>query len=957
MREKRKNRSFWKTATVLALLLAVGSAVGSALASIADNALAVFISGKLAVLENEDPDAVYYPADFATEEEMLAYGEAISRQVEAEGAILLRNENHALPLRSGARVSCFSTSSVNLVYGGTGSGNIDTSGADDLKEALGKVGISVNETLWDFYKTGAAAKYSRGETGYLPKKSALYEAPWKVYTEEVLSSVEAYSDAAVIVLSRTGGEESDLEHQRFNYLALGEDEHTLIRNVCKLRDEGKVGSVIVLINASNPMEMTFLDIYGVDACMQIGTLGGHGVNAVADLLTGRISPSGRLADTWCHEYYSAPAMWNFTPQHYEGAAKAGVPGNADTYMLYQEGIYVGYRYYETRYEDYVMGTGNAGEYDYDAVVAFPFGYGLSYTEFDYSDMQTGYDPATDTYQVNVTITNIGSFAGKEVVQVYGQSPYTDYDRENGVEKAAVALCGYAKTDILAPGESQRVSIAVRKKEFASFDTYGTGTYILEAGDYYLTIAPNAHAAVNQILAAKGYTAENTSNRMTADADAAMTYCWTETRTDASTYAVSLNGTAISSRLSDADPNLYEGVQETVAWLSRSDWMGTFPKGEVKLTLTKMLAEDLQHERYDPADYAAAEMPVMGADYGLRIYDMMGKAIDDPDWQPLLDQLTYDDMITLVSDAFHSRSAVESVQAPHARDENGPSGLNTGFIAEDVAATTFPTESIMASTFNNQLIYEVGRVLGNNCLMGGLDCLYGPGANIHRTAYGGRNLEYYSEDPFLSGKMCASEARGIEDLGVNTLLKHFALNDCEADRIGLGVWINEQAAREIYLKAFQPSLEEADTNGVMAAYTRWGAIWSGGNAGLITGILREEWGCEGWLISDNVRTSMIKGSAGILAGLTAFDAPLPVILNFEQYRNDPVMVSRMREACHYNLYALANSAAMNGIGENTTVRIVEYFMIPVFRYLSIGSFLLAIVSAWMWRRKAARADAH
>ena len=394
----------------------------------ADNALAVFISGNMMKLKNKDPNAIYYKSDFTTAEEMLAYGEMISEQIEAEGAILFKNENNALPLASGSKVSCFSTSSVNLIYGGTGSGTIDTSKSDTLKSALAKVNVFVNETLWEFYTTGAAAEYTRGESGYFPKKSALYEAPWSLYTDDVLSSVTQYGDAAIVVISRAGGEEWDLEHQSFNYLAFGEHEHALLKNVCRMRDEGKISSVIVLINSSNPIEMTFLDTYDVDACMQIGMVGAHGINAVADLLVGNVTPSGRLADTWCHEYYSAPSMWNFTSTEYENAKKAGVPGNADSYMIYQEGIYIGYRYYETRYEDYVTGRGNAGDYRYSSVVAYPFGYGLSYTSFAYSDMQVRYDEKKDCFTVSVTVTNTGDASGKEAVQVYGQSPYTDYDK-------------------------------------------------------------------------------------------------------------------------------------------------------------------------------------------------------------------------------------------------------------------------------------------------------------------------------------------------------------------------------------------------------------------------------------------------------------------------------------------------------------------------------------------------
>lgn len=950
-KQKKKYISPWRLLTVLGLILSIGFGIGSQVTSMIDNALNVFVSGDLAKLENKDSSAVYYQTDFETEEEMLAYGEEICHQVLSEGSILLSNKNDALPLNSNTKVSCFSTSSVNLVYGGTGSGALDTSNADTLKDALEKVGISVNETLWNFYENDLPSEYSRGKEGYLPKESAIYEAPWDLYTEEVLNSVEEYGDAAIVVFSRTGGEEWDLEYETFDYLALDETEEELLDNICKLKEAGKVDSIIVLINSSNPLEMNFLDEYDIDACMQIGVLGEYGINGVADLLVGNINPSGKLVDTWCYDYFSAPSMWNFSSTDYENAEEEGVPDNADSYMIYQEGIYIGYRYYETRYEDYVMGTGNAGDYDYNSIVAYPFGYGLSYTEFEYSDMQVEYDRTQDTFIVHITVTNIGDTAGKETVQIYGQSPYTDYDKENGVEKSSVILCGYKKTEILEPGDSERLTITINKKEFASFDTYGAGTYILDAGDYYLTAATDAHTAMNQILSAKGYTVCNTEGRMTEDRDVSLTWNWNEEKLDTTTYAVSESGSVITNKLSGADPNLYEGITETVTWLSRSNWLDTFPTETVKLTLTEILVDDLQHGQYDAdeQDFTGYEIPVMGADNGLRLYDMIGKPMDDPDWELLLDQLTFDDMVTLIADVFHSRSAVESVQSPFARDENGSSGLNANFIAQEVASTAFPSESMMSSTFNDDLIYEVGRVIGNNCLMANISCLYGPGANLHRSAYGGRNFEYYSEDAYLTSKMCAAESAGIEDMGVDTILKHFALNDCESDRIGVGVWINEQTAREIYLKAFQAAIEENDANGIMAAYTRWGTTWSGGNYGLITGILREEWDCNGWIITDNVRTTMITAEDGLYAGMTTFDAPIPAILDFEQFKEDPLMLNRMRKACHYNLYALANSAAMNGIGENTTIKVVEYFMIPLFRWMSIGFAALTIVSAVKWHK--------
>lgn len=946
----RKHFGLVRSLTALCLVGTMGFWFGTAVAAEVDNALGVFVAGEFWELKNEDDSAVYYESDFDSTEEMLEYGSDICRQVEAEGAVLLINKKNTLPLAVGNKVSCFSTSSVNLVYGGTGTGSVDVSKVGTLKSALEAEGFEVNDTLWDFYETGAASKYKRPKVGYIPVKSEVHEAPWSLYTDDVLNSVADYGDAAIVVLSRVGGEHYDLEYETYNYLALDENERNMLENVCKMRDEGKVKKIVVLINSTNALQMDFLNDFDIDACLWIGGVGESGTQAVAQILSGKVNPSGSLADTYCYDNFSAPAMWNFKSTVYEGYENGIIPSNAETYMIYQEGIYVGYKYYETRYEDFVMGKGNAGDYDYSSTVAFPFGYGLSYSKFKYSDLKVKYNAGTKQYKIDVTVTNTGKAAGKETVQVYLQSPYTAYDIENGVEKASVSLCGFEKTVLLEPGASQRVTIAVNRSDIASYDAYGAGTYILDAGNYYFTVATDAHNAVNNILAAKGYTPENTDNRMTSAGNKALTYKFTQKKLDTTSCAVSANGTQITNQLSDADPNLYSGSSSKVTWLSRNDWEGTFPREIVKLALTEILIDDLQANLYDPDDYEAVEMPTMGADNGLKLYDLIGKDYDAPEWELLLDQLSFDDMVTLITDAFHFHMAVESINAPGSRDENGPQGLNNSFIAEESYGTAFPTGDVVAATFNKKLVYAVGNVIGNNCIMSDVDCLYGPGANIHRTPYGGRNFEYYSEDGYLSGIMCAEAVRGIEEKGINTIIKHFALNDCEADRIGLGVWLNEQAAREIYLKAFQAAFEQSDANGVMAAYTRWGAVWSGAYDELMTNILREEWGNNGWSISDNVRTTMITFADGILAGTTTFDAPLPLLLNPNQYKDDAVIVNAMREAGHRNLYALANSAAMNGIGADTEVEVVEYFMITLFRVIAGIFFMLAIPFAIVWYRR-------
>lgn len=952
---KRKHITPWKILAIICGVVTIVSIPLSILLQKFDNTMAARFGGSFWKLQNEDANAQYYTSDFNSAEEMVNYGLALTQQVEAEGAALLMNNNNALPLAADAKVSTFSSSSVNLVYGGTGSGNIDASTADTLRTALEKVGVTVNPTLWDFYTVGAGKDYARSKSGTVAKSSEVTaEVPWDVYTDEVKDSVAQYGDAAIVTLSRVGGEGADLSYGEVNYLALDENEKAMLQNVAEMKKNGTVKKTILLINSANALQVDFLknNEYDIDAALWIGDVGISGINAVAEILTGKVNPSGSLVDTYCYDNFSAPAMWNFTPTTYEGYVEGGdVSAKAKSYMIYQEGIYVGYKYYETRYEDFVTGNGNAGDYAYGDIVAYPFGYGMSYTDFDISDMNVSYNAADGTYTVTVKVTNTGDMAGKKTVQVYVQSPYTDYDKENGVEKSAVSLVGFGKTGMIEPGASETLSMTVNKRDIASYDTYGAGTYILDAGDYYFTAATDAHNAVNNILAAKGYTVESTNGKMTADGNADLTYTWTEDALDTTTYATSENGTAITNQLSSADPNLYEGIEETVTWLSRSDWNGTLPTETVKLALTELLKKDLKDIRYDPADYESVDMPTLGAKNGVKLYDMIGLDYNDPKWDELLDQMTFDEMNSLIGDAFHWTMPVKSVEAPGTRDENGPQGLTASLLSSDksqLTATAFTSEDVMAATFNTEIMTEIGKVIGNNCLEADIACLYGPGNNIHRTPYGGRNFEYYSEDGFLSGMMSAYEVKAIQDKGVHVVMKHFALNDCEQDRIGLGVWLNEQAAREVYLKAFQAPVEVGNANGVMIAYTRWGAVWSGGNYGLVTGILRNEWGCDGMVITDNVLTQYVNGPDGVLAGVSIYDAMMSFVTDtLPKYKNDPVIVTAMREACHHNLYAIANSCGMNGVGADTTIKVTRPTVVTMSIIIACAFTFFCLLGIVMW----------
>ena len=955
-----------------------------------DNTISLLIAGNTFwELENKDPNAVYFKGDYASQEERLAAGEALCYQVEAEGAALLRN-NGALPLAAGTKVSTLSVNSVDLTYGGTGSGNVDASKALNLKQALEQSGFAVNPTLWDWYGSADAAALmeavstgeSGGENALLGGQAPILEIDPANYPADVKASINEYSGAFVITFSRVGGEGYDCSFPGYegaedaaNYLELNANERELLAYAQEVK-KATGAKIIVLINTSNALEVDFLNEYNIDACLWVGGLGIAGTEAVTDILAGKVNPSGSLVDTYCYDNLTSPAMQNYIAQTYTNF-NGQVPDAASTYMVYQEGIYVGYKYYETRYFDAVMGNGNTAGYaaQYKNEVAFPFGYGLSYTEFSYSDMTVVYDAESDKYLVTVTVHNDGDYAGKETVQVYAQSPYTAYDVEKNIEKAAVQLIGFGKTGIIAKGESETITIEVDRRDLASYDAYGFGTYIIEPGDYYLTAATDSHAAVNNILAKLG---KGVADGMDAEGNADLVSGWTEKAVDLN-YGKSLNGTTISNQLDHADPNKYFG-EGTVTFLSRSDWEGTWPTESVKLEIIQKMVDELAIERWGtlgenfyevPEEWH--EMPILDAKNGLTLYDMFemdedgdgimaNKDYDDPAWDKLLENLTVDELIT-VGDCFHWRHAVPSVNAPGSRDENGPQGLTVslfggGLVTMDgksAEATAFTSEDVMAATFNTELIYQVGTMIANDCLDASVSCLYGPGANTHRTPYGGRNFEYYSEDGFLAGEMAYTEVKALLDHGIDVVLKHFALNDTEQNRLGQAAWLTEQTAREIYLKAFQKALEEnGGRGGVMTAYTRWGTTWSGYNQNLMTGIMRGEWGNNSMHITDNIITDYCDASAAIVAGgITCFDAMMSSALDDLKAtagKGDPVVINALVEAMHHNLYTIINSAAMNGVGPETTVKAVTPNIINIITYATVILGVLGIGGCIIFRKK-------
>ncbi len=768
--------------------------------------------------------------------------EALCQEIEQEGMVLLKNEG-GLPLASGAKVSVFGQDSVDFVYGGAGSGAVDTSKAANLKQALETAGFSVNPTLWDFYATGPGKGYRKttpDETG--AGVFAVNEVPVSVYTDDVKSSFSSFGDAAVVCIGRSGGESADIPTTPLEtgalYLELDPEELAMLSMAC-----GSFDNVVLLLNSNNPVELGFLDdpaYVNVKAVLWCGGVGQTGIYAIGEALAGTVNPSGKLVDTYAYDSLSAPSAANLG----DYTITNSTVGNGNKYLVYAEGIYVGYRYYETRYEDTVMGQGNAGDYDYAATVQFPFGYGLSYTTFSWSDFQV--EEKEDAFEVSVTVTNTGSQAGKDVVEIYLQSPYTDYDRENGIEKAAVTLAGFAKTKVLEPGDSEDVTITVPKELMKSYDAKGAGTYILDAGDYYLTAGHDAHDAVNNILSAKGYTV---SQGMTAEGDPAMTWKTTVSSQDNAVYSVSLaTGTAIVNQFDDVDIRYYDG---NFTYLSRSDWTGTWPttyqNGSWQAPGT--LLKDLLWKRDASVVGSGGDsMPAFEQDSDQTVSDLAGTDYSDEDWQELVERLTPDQAMRLVRLGGYATIQMDAIGLPATQDKDGPSGIS-GTLVGGQSATAYPVEVVMASTWNTELIQRLGESVGDDSVATGVAGWYAPGVNIHRSPYSGRNFEYFSEDGFLSGKISAAEVRGTRSKGVLTYMKHFALNDQESNRYGAAFFANEQAIREIFLKGFEYTVTEGDSNGAMAAMNRLGATWSGSHKGLMTNVLREEWGFEGCVITD------------------------------------------------------------------------------------------------------------
>lgn len=929
---------------------------------------------------DQNVDTTYFKSAYASYTEVLEASRAVAKKIQGEGTVLMTNKNGTLPLSEQSKVTFLSYSTVDIAVGGTGSGGVVVSPARkvDIEKACESGNkLDLNETMYNFYKDKLAAEYMAKNGalirkvggGFGPSATPIsYQVPEVVpadFTNEVNASFAEYDDAAIFVLTRIGGEGNDLTAP---YLSLSAEE----RLVLEAMKNGPFAKRIVLVNTFNTPVLDWLDEYNIDACLYIGGPGEVGLDAVTDVLVGRTNPSGRLANTYVSDVSSSPAMQNFGNFEFTNSAEIN---NADSrkYLMYNEGIYVGYKYYETRYEDSVLnrfgakstvGTyASADVWQYEEEVVFPFGHGLSYTSFDQTLKNVAINERDKKAEVTVTVENTGNKAGKEVVQVYAQAPYV----VGGVEKSAVQLVGFDKTNLLAAGQKVDVKINIDLNDLASYDYQTHKTYIMDDGDYYFAIGHDAHSALNNILAKKGVTATD------APGNSAQVSKWVKSNFSVDEYRLSATKRAVTNKFEDADINYYkEGNTDIVTYLSRSNWQTTWPQNMTGFAATPRMIADM-HSYYDasnnPSGYTPGSSDISNIVVGstetqYNIAMMRGVDYDDPAWDLLISQISIEELAAFSK---QGRPAIISVGQPSTTAVDGPAAWTKSTYKIDyedytpeAAKTTenmvlYPTETVVASTWNVDLAKELGQSFGEEGLWGGGVGWYGPGANLHRTPLGGRNFEYFSEDGLISGKLGEAEVHGAMEYGVIPYFKHFFLNDQETNRIGVCTFANEQSIREIYLRAFQYAFETTGEDdpactGVMGAFNRLGVVWTGHSSNLWKGVMATEWGFTGNVTTDfgqkpqSLMDPMLAYEAGTTMFCTSGTTFETIIV--ERAQADSKLLVNMQEATKRNLYNFANSAAMNGLSSTSRIVIVRTWyenaligMMSASSILSLGSFAL------------------
>lgn len=942
-----------------------------------------------------------YTSSFSSPAKVLIHDEAVCRDIESEGIVMLRNADlpgtgtPSLPLEKESDITVLGRASVDLLYDGTDSASTAVSDPLTLLEALEESGFDVNPYMADFYKSGAGSRYDRSipATTYAGADSFVVgEVPASEYTDMVIECFDGYLDAAIVVISRSGSDYTDLPTERNSagkyYLELNNDELDLLRLARR-----HFANVVLLINSSQPLMLGGMETaeYCPDSILWIGNPGRTGTRAIGRVLNGYVTPSGHLTETWAYDHMSAPSSQTFGASRY--IWQSGAPESEfNYYTVLSEGIYTGYRYYETRYEDRAMSAGNAGDYSYADTVMYPFGYGLSYTEFTYVGFMSSYDEQTDEYRFTIIVVNSGDVAGKDTVQLYMQSPYTEYDRSVGIERASVELVGYAKTDTLQPQSSdettifyQTVNITVSGEQLRVYDSAadgGQGGYITEGGEYYFTVATDSHAAVNNIIAYKqengiadynesylsGYdgakssfvaaftVAEDLPETSVGDADAG-----SDGENSVSVYDAAGTSEA-RNRFAYADIKTYDN---SFRYLTRSDWEGTFPEAgysgsswtvdrdtENRLIgymspsgrsafLGEAVAEGSSYVDEDQsgtfgensADETASENSQLSA------FDLIGAKYGDERYSDLADMLQTNEKADFIRMGGYTINALSKPAMPGTKCRDGVTGIIAD-ISTSSPAMSYPTPAVVAATWNDELAETLGECISEDSLTTGVSGVFSPCLNVRRSVFHGKNYSSFGEDPLLVGRMGAAEVRGIRTKMGIAFIGNYALDVQVSYSAGLSVYADEQTIRSIYLRPFEIAVKDGNTTAVMQSAVRLGPVWVGASRALMTEVLREEWGfCGMTLTSRYGNDTYMRITSGLAAGTDMwfndnYAAYIPSLTDF----SDSVMSGRLNQAVANIMYTVISSNSMNGITAETRVESV----LPEWQiaYIVIASLLFA-----------------
>ncbi len=870
-------------------------------------------------------------------EETSEESKELVQKIAEEGIVLLKNEDNMLPLAENSSLNVFGWASTNPCYGGTGSGSLsDAYPTVSLLQGLEDAGFRLNTELSDFY---TAYRADRPEVGMSEQDWTLPEPTAASYTEEMLDNAKAFSDTAMVVITRVGGEGADLptdvsqvtyednsaEYKDFeageHYLQLSRTEKDMLNLVCENFD-----NVVLVYNGANPMELGFVNEYSqIKSAIWCAGTGQSGFEALGEIVAGEINPSGKTVDTFVSDLTETPTWNNFGSFVYDnvdeykyihtnrrtGAKSTRFP----TFVNYVEGIYVGYRFYETAADE--------GLIDYDKTVVYPFGYGLSYTSF--TQEMGDLTEQDGTISFDVTVTNTGDVAGKDVVEVYYNPPYTN----GGIEKASANLIAFDKTDLLEPGASETVTISFSAEDMASYDEKGAGCYVLEAGDYEISIKSDSHNKIDS----RTYTV---ADSITYDEDNARS-------TDA-----------------QAAVNHFDYAEGEVTYLSRADGFANYAEATAAPENYSMSDEVksvfINNGVYDPEKYndASDEMPTTGAKNGMTLAELRGASYDDERWETLLDQLTISDMDTMIALGGYQTAAAASVDKASTVDCDGPASINNNFTG--VGSVGFPSAVMIASTWNTDLALEFGESIGKMADEMDVSGWYAPAMNTHRSAFAGRNFEYYSEDGVLAGRIAANAVIGAEEYGVYAYIKHFALNDQETNRnVMLCTWANEQSIREIYLRPFEIAVKDGGAKAVMSSFNYVGAEWAGASSALCNTVLRDEWGFRGFVLTDYFGVYGYMNSDQAIRGgtdcmLVAYDTET----NHVKDTSSATGVKAMRQACKNIMYTVVNSRAYAAENLNTGLPTWQIMAIVIDVVLGAAIIGLEVLTVKSYRKAAKKA---